>query len=1052
MDITKTLKKINDFFIDIHNCQGRTSEKRPGFSVVPLKAFMEAEKYKHLELFLVLCHYNGWLGRHAITCAEDILIELHELEEKILKKLTTIWSKVNENINSESDINSFNYPFEEVSVFLKSLNLQEFHSLENSINIIDWISVGTGRPSSFFSQSCSDSEFEEISYVMSILGIPFCKGNLLISSNNPKLFSHLAHNYNSDYKITFYDATAVGKTIWMLVEMLEDFKAFQFVERQTEAFFPFDDAKFDGIFYDGIAKSDTSKKKGSALDMIDLVSPNGWLYHYSKGRLFQEKLFKDFQVCLVIDRPSMMGFDTGMLIINSKPINELHIHLSEWFDDSWVGIHEDVFERTLLTIDDFLSAKSVEARKVKRKKGQESFVWKPKSEILFPLSDFGKALSPAKSNIYIVGPDDLSDNPYVTRLNSDYYLRNNDELINNENLVEAFTIHQTENNIWNFDCPNEYESTFWKLLSSPKPPKESKDLELKLTTRCLTKHAVLGIPPHRYSSKKKYAIVNASESSPVLYKPLAFEVVVEDYGPAEDEFLELDNTLAVFTITDSCDENFIVYQLMHEDNSYDKLLIAPTKEEQREFYLNKRDEYMRSYNDVQLMINQEYDEMEQGLSDGVRSIGFQNFRRFENLEPISLLGINVFVGGNNSGKSTIVKGLLLTLDNIKLLEENHNNLALSPMFHFDAKRYHDVNINITSRARNEKSRGNQITFYVSLSKFDIKLVVNTRGRLNDASAPISRVIIVDSKLNASFDFDVSKDCLTLKIPNNSGGNLLTKINNVSRFRHQNGFFSGLIHAVILFSYNNPTNAELANKRGILREMMNELIVVVKNSTIEYVQAHSVSQNILYNLNDKNDYLADTLHHFVHDSAYNSSQIRDKVKQWMRTLQIGDDFIIDSIGGEAYSVRIINEKGIKTYLSNLGMGAIQLMTLLFRLATISNQYTGTIKPIVIIEEPEMNMHPALQSKLADLFSSMNNEYGMRFIVETHSEYLVRKTQVLVAQQNQSLNCPRTEHQFVVYYFPTSGQPYDMVYLPDGRFNEEFGKGFFDEAANLAFEIF
>lgn len=1051
MDITKTLKKINDFFIDIHNCQGRTSEKRPGFSVVPLKAFMEAEKYKHLELFLVLCHYNGWLGRHAITCAEDILIELHELEEKIIKKLTTIWSKVNENINSGSDINSFNYPFEEVSVFLKSLNLQEFHSLENSINIIDWISVGTGHPSSFFSESCSDSEFEEISYVMSILGIPFAKGNLLISSDNPKLFSHLAHNYNSDNKITFYDATTIGKTTWMLVEMLEDFKAFQFVERQTEAFFPFDDAKFDGIFYDGIEKSDSSMKKGSALDMIDLVSPNGWLYHYSKERLFQEKLFKNFQVRLVIDRPSRMGFDTGILVFNSKPINESHIHLSEWFDDSWVGVHEDVFERTLLTIDDFLSAKSVEARKVKRKKGQESFVWKPKTEILFPLSDFGKALSPAKSNIHIVDPNDLTDNPFVARLNSDYYLRNNDELINNEKLVAAFKIRQTDNDRWTYDCPDEFNATFWKLLNSPKPPKETKYLELKLTTRCLTKHVVLGIPSY-YSSKKKYAIVNASESKPVLYKPLAFEIFIEDYGPAEDEYLELANTLAVFTITDSCDENFIVYQLMHEDNSYEKLLVAPTKEEQHEFYLNKRDEYMRSYNDIQLIINQEYEEMEQGLSDGIKSIGFQNFRRFESMDPISLYGINIFVGGNNSGKSTIVKGLLLALDNIKLLEENQNNTALSPMFHFDAKRYHDVNINITSRACNEKYRNNQITFNINLSKFDIKLVVNTRGRLNDATAPISRIIIVDTKLNASFDLDVSKDCLTFKIPNNSGDYLMAKINNVSRIRHQNGFLSGLIHSVILFSYNNPSNEELAKKRGILREMMNEFIVVVKNSTIEYVQAHSISQNILYSLNDKNDYLAETLHHFVHDGAYHSSQVCDRVRHWMRTLQVGDDFIIDSIGGEAYSVRIVNEKGIKSYLSNLGMGTIQLMTLLFKLATISNQYTGTIKPIVIIEEPEMNMHPALQSKLADLFSSMNNEYGMRFIVETHSEYLVRKTQVLVAQQNQSLNCPRTENQFVVYYFPTSGQPYDMVYLPDGRFNEEFGKGFFDEAANLAFEIF
>ena len=41
---------------------------------------------------------------------------------------------------------------------------------------------------------------------------------------------------------------------------------------------------------------------------------------------------------------------------------------------------------------------------------------------------------------------------------------------------------------------------------------------------------------------------------------------------------------------------------------------------------------------------------------------------------------------------------------------------------------------------------------------------------------------------------------------------------------------------------------------------------------------------------------------------------------------------------------------------------------------------------------------------------------------------------------------------VYYFLKEGRPYDMGLRKDGKFSNEFGAGFFDEAANLAFELF
>ena len=96
---------------------------------------------------------------------------------------------------------------------------------------------------------------------------------------------------------------------------------------------------------------------------------------------------------------------------------------------------------------------------------------------------------------------------------------------------------------------------------------------------------------------------------------------------------------------------------------------------------------------------------------------------------------------------------------------------------------------------------------------------------------------------------------------------------------------------------------------------------------------------------------------------------------------------------------------------------------------------------------------LQSELADFFFSLNKDYGFQFIIETHSEYLIRKSQVLVAKEHfASQEELLKESPFKVIYFPGDGKlPYDMLYRPDGKFANEFGHGFFDEASNLVFDI-
>jgi hypothetical protein len=95
-------------------------------------------------------------------------------------------------------------------------------------------------------------------------------------------------------------------------------------------------------------------------------------------------------------------------------------------------------------------------------------------------------------------------------------------------------------------------------------------------------------------------------------------------------------------------------------------------------------------------------------------------------------------------------------------------------------------------------------------------------------------------------------------------------------------------------------------------------------------------------------------------------------------------------------------------------------------------------------------------LADMFYDAYKKLGVWFIINTNSEYLIRKTQVMVAEKNYETKeeleekCP-----FTTYYVPnqsTGELPYALGYRIDGKFKKGFGEGFYNESYRLASQIF
>lgn len=257
--------------------------------------------------------------------------------------------------------------------------------------------------------------------------------------------------------------------------------------------------------------------------------------------------------------------------------------------------------------------------------------------------------------------------------------------------------------------------------------------------------------------------------------------------------------------------------------------------------------------------------------------------------------------------------------------------------------------------------------------------------------------------------------------------------------------------------------------------------------MSYVSSARAGVSRLYTLDKKDDFSMLLQNYFEKKRLYldytkNYHYIgkRDYVvdsfmNRWIEQFEIGKaiSLHIDK-EGLGVQIRLHKTEGDEgRILADEGYGITQLVSILLQIETAilsaqgekvnkfwnlealdrynTNEFHYEINTIAI-EEPEIHLHPKYQSLLADMFLEAYEKYNIHFIIETHSEYLIRKAQVFVARHNyENEEAMNKENPFKVYYVPRGERPYEMTFCADGRFKNEFGKGFFDEATNLAFEI-
>ena len=262
--------------------------------------------------------------------------------------------------------------------------------------------------------------------------------------------------------------------------------------------------------------------------------------------------------------------------------------------------------------------------------------------------------------------------------------------------------------------------------------------------------------------------------------------------------------------------------------------------------------------------------------------------------------------------------------------------------------------------------------------------------------------------------------------------------------------------------------------AFIRCIVNDACSPFFTQQIAYINSASAQISRLYSA-DINDKISNALRVFnernINYNQYydiSSSSVIHRpgsfMNKWIKKFEIGDSIEVKGTDEGLGLLVFLNNGKTKRLLADEGYGITQLISLFMQIDnSIPVFFEGKMESLkreldynynpqtICVEEPEIHLHPKYQSLLAEMFVEAYQKYNIHFIIETHSEYLIRKLQVMVADKENVLTADDVSLNYIEKDENGVSTNRKIEIMEDGRLSEPFGPGFFDESKNLVMKM-
>lgn len=396
-------------------------------------------------------------------------------------------------------------------------------------------------------------------------------------------------------------------------------------------------------------------------------------------------------------------------------------------------------------------------------------------------------------------------------------------------------------------------------------------------------------------------------------------------------------------------------------------------------------------------------------------ISIENFKSIRKLKDFELKPFNIISGVNSAGKSSFIQFFLLLKQTIDLK-------AVDNPFHLDGnlypvREYIDILFN--------KDNKNKLTCSFEFNKSEIELIGQSEMSIFN--------IYEDYAVNISFEFDYANNGvfvsffeILISLP--EGKNQKINFNHIDdknysidtntalfvNYHLWNETFDAKVNFQSLFpdSYEaieESNGREFVKIEGIkklfysffgnvaylepLRELPKDEYFISKKQKSVGTKGEFVAQILEDNAREPTHFF--TIIENENGIIYQAETkgLVEAVKYWMCDIfGVAHDIKTEKIN-DAYRIFLINDTGLKTSIKHVGFGISQLLPIVVQGLRMPED--GTL----ILEQPEIHLHPKIQSLLYDFLYSLTLQ-NKKVIVETHSSHFITRMRRRIAEDESN----------------------------------------------------
>ena len=361
----------------------------------------------------------------------------------------------------------------------------------------------------------------------------------------------------------------------------------------------------------------------------------------------------------------------------------------------------------------------------------------------------------------------------------------------------------------------------------------------------------------------------------------------------------------------------------------------------------------------------------------LKELKISNFRCFDDEVTVRFAPITVLIGKNNSGKSSIIKFLLMLQQSL-----NRSNPG------FLASEHENVGLGSFHALKNTNSKSKFLDFSLSIKEDESPKYALSTYLKDKVENPYSAEIINTVEAKVLYDESNSFQGVNHKITLTADDSVLTRSKNIS----PNSLF-------LDFSDEQQKELRTAQESGDIMQMINAenacietLGINIKTlshiSPVKQVIAKAFQAASAITEKDVGQHGEYAMNHLFRILREGTSDKQEFLRRYMKEVLGIADIDFNTLGGLAECTARNIQTNATTNIANFGFGVGQCLPIFIQGAIKS---PGTT---MIVEQPEAQVHPTAQLEMGQFFADLWEKYKVGSIIETHSGNILLRLRRLI----------------------------------------------------------